>query len=109
MVEAPAVDTWDEDAAVGTALNDFPDAQPSEEDEKRMATMMRYAFESRGSGMEGADEEDGRHHTHNSRTTGCQPTLVHSWFWLLLLLSILLLSPTVSNGLTRSRITLGQP
>ncbi|KAL6245283.1 hypothetical protein RBB50_008058 [Rhinocladiella similis] len=60
MVEALALevgDTWDGNIELGAALEDFPDAQ-TPEDEKKMATVMRFAFESRGTAMEDDEQED---------------------------------------------------
>ncbi|KAK6373949.1 hypothetical protein LTS17_007919 [Exophiala oligosperma] len=60
MVEALAVefgDTWEEHTAATDALGNYPDIQPSE-DEKKMATVVRYAFESRGKTMVEVEEEE---------------------------------------------------
>lgn len=56
MVEALAVevgDSWEDMDKVG-GLGEFPDVKPPEE-EKRMATVVRYELETRGSD---AEEED---------------------------------------------------
>lgn len=62
MVKALALEVgdspWDEDhVPLGEALvEDFPGALPAE-DEKKMATVMRYAFELRGKNIEDEEED----------------------------------------------------
>jgi hypothetical protein len=58
MVEALALeigDSWEDVKAVG-GLGEFPDAK-SPEEEKRVATVVRYTLETRASDMEDEDDE----------------------------------------------------
>jgi hypothetical protein len=58
MIEALALevgDNWDDIEEVG-GLGEFPDAKSSEE-EKRVATVMRYTLETRAANVEDEDEE----------------------------------------------------